>query len=773
MRSVEHGADGANGCVPLAAVASERDSHIGFVLRPESGHVPMVSQAQKMRRERGTYRESGRGCLEGDMCIIRSVNRESVPSTAALISYRYSGAGSEDESHGIIRIGNEQLRYSSHQGVRLSRRAQKYWMSKILPLLQFQPEERGDEGVPRRSTGRMPRRKKIGRGGRAQETASRLGGVESGGRGPLLQLAARGGGEALLFSGFTFIYRVLPMFHCLPELDPTPNKALSSPPGLFCVDPRDLLTALRSPPGSPFDSRGTLLPALCPSSQKQTERALPLVSCVRAPAPTCVATLPISIFARMPTHILPGFVDTKIHSYSLTHLHHRHYRSTLTPPLSFRSLSSVSRFVLLQQLACLPKNIRLHCALSGPTDAPKSFELLQDIKALNYYLGRQSQPPSSSDAFRQPTAAAATNLSAPALAHPKRPAGGVAALALMCMDEEEILAMSAPVPPPKTPRNGSHLPSRASPVPRETPAGEEGGDGGETKNRTLPRHVCSIIHGTIHVALRGHAYRLLRPSRRRRFARTTHTRLPIAARARTHVHERHTRHRARRRASALAAQAMLVREERERDRGRDRVRREGDVGVAGDAYTLVGRERSTRHPWVGILKGAPYEDGWCTSVPITGRARAEERAFELDAVAAAVRSSSPWTISTAARASIPPPTPTARDDAPMPDSPSFDLSLSLVSDTSSSFTSTSETPTPPPSRRRPSPAAAASVWGGASEVEEELVGAVGRGSLLQDVSSGRLRGSSGTHCGRTWTAAYAEDAVALCGVAWKEVERRL
>ncbi|KAJ6547893.1 hypothetical protein DFH09DRAFT_1087365 [Mycena vulgaris] len=111
MRSVEHGTDGANGCVPLAAIASERDSHIGFVLRLESGHVPAL-----FRKPR-----AGRGCLEEDVCIISGKAIVSVLKTGyrylnkiSSCTYRYSGAGSENQSRGIIRIGNKQLRDSSH-----------------------------------------------------------------------------------------------------------------------------------------------------------------------------------------------------------------------------------------------------------------------------------------------------------------------------------------------------------------------------------------------------------------------------------------------------------------------------------------------------------------------------------------------------------------------------------------------------------------------------------------------------------------------------------
>ncbi|KAJ6506441.1 hypothetical protein DFH09DRAFT_1101392 [Mycena vulgaris] len=129
MRSVEHGAGGANGCVPLAAIASdERDSRIGFVLCLESGHGPTL-----FRKPR-----EGRGCLEEDICILsgkvivsvlktgyRYLNKISKSEKRRKYSctYRYSGAGSEDESRGTIRIGNEQLRDSGHQ-VRLGRRAQ-------------------------------------------------------------------------------------------------------------------------------------------------------------------------------------------------------------------------------------------------------------------------------------------------------------------------------------------------------------------------------------------------------------------------------------------------------------------------------------------------------------------------------------------------------------------------------------------------------------------------------------------------------------------------
>ncbi|KAJ6547979.1 hypothetical protein DFH09DRAFT_1087443 [Mycena vulgaris] len=141
MRSVEYGADTANGYVPLAAIASERDSHLGFVLR---GHVPTVSQAQKMRREKGTPQESGvhssiksryhacncsgsHGQVGAVLRKIRSGGGKAIVSVLKTgyrylnkiskseqrskysCTYRDSGAGSEDESRGIIRIGNEQL----------------------------------------------------------------------------------------------------------------------------------------------------------------------------------------------------------------------------------------------------------------------------------------------------------------------------------------------------------------------------------------------------------------------------------------------------------------------------------------------------------------------------------------------------------------------------------------------------------------------------------------------------------------------------------------
>ncbi|KAJ6484268.1 hypothetical protein DFH09DRAFT_1106585 [Mycena vulgaris] len=120
MRSVEHGADGANGCVPLAAIASERDTHIGFILRLESGHVPTASQAQKMRRAKGTYRESGvhssrKSQYHACSCSDRiSLSKQSEKRPKYSGTYRYSGTGSDEKSLGIIRIGNEQLRDSSH-----------------------------------------------------------------------------------------------------------------------------------------------------------------------------------------------------------------------------------------------------------------------------------------------------------------------------------------------------------------------------------------------------------------------------------------------------------------------------------------------------------------------------------------------------------------------------------------------------------------------------------------------------------------------------------
>ncbi|KAJ6468170.1 hypothetical protein DFH09DRAFT_1345265 [Mycena vulgaris] len=94
--------------------------------------------------------------------------------------------------------------------------------------------------------------------------------------------------------------------------------------------------------------------------------------------------------------------------------------------------------------------------------------------------------------------------------------------------------------------------------------------------------------------------------------------------------------------------------------------------------------------------------GECTTVLTTARARGDA-----PAPTSARSSSTPmptpraarrrWTIPTAARLSIPPPTSTVRDDAPA--RLSFDLSLSLISDT---FSSSISTPKPPPS-----PAAAA------------------------------------------------------------------
>ncbi|KAJ6547951.1 hypothetical protein DFH09DRAFT_1087417 [Mycena vulgaris] len=128
MRSVEHGAEGAN-CAPLAAIDSEHDSHIGFVLRQKSGHVPTVSQAQKMRREKGRVMCIAPGnhntmhaavpgktivsvLKTGYRYLTKISKSEKRPKYSC--TYRYSGAGSEDKSRGIIRTGNEQLRDFSH-----------------------------------------------------------------------------------------------------------------------------------------------------------------------------------------------------------------------------------------------------------------------------------------------------------------------------------------------------------------------------------------------------------------------------------------------------------------------------------------------------------------------------------------------------------------------------------------------------------------------------------------------------------------------------------
>ncbi|KAJ6548002.1 hypothetical protein DFH09DRAFT_1087463 [Mycena vulgaris] len=163
MRSVKHGAEGAN-CAPLAAIASEHDSHIGFVLRLESGHVPTASQAQKMRREKGTYRESGRGCLEEDMCMIRSIATLEA-KTSSVIPYASGISSSEilateglDSAGGRMSKINTDRRYAyylvvSHAERRPSRNSisSAIWpdveVPIQLPLLQSQPEERGDDGV--------------------------------------------------------------------------------------------------------------------------------------------------------------------------------------------------------------------------------------------------------------------------------------------------------------------------------------------------------------------------------------------------------------------------------------------------------------------------------------------------------------------------------------------------------------------------------------------------------------------------------------------------
>ncbi|KAJ6548007.1 hypothetical protein DFH09DRAFT_1320681 [Mycena vulgaris] len=216
----------------------------------------------------------------------------------------------------------------------------------------------------------------------------------------------------------------------------------------------------------------------------------------------------------------------------------------------------------------------------------------------------------------------------------------------------------------------------------------------EWRRSPLSRRVPSTIRGV----LRGGACRLRRAASPR--THDAHGHAFGAQRARTH--ERYARRRARRRASALAAQATVPSaEERERDRGRVPVRvqggrveedgfrgrRDGDVGVAGDARPLPA------YPWgVGALlrhpRCAPFGYGRCTGMPFTARARGVRVPARRRRRRRTARRR--WTITTAARASIPPPTPTTRDDTPAPDFPSSSPSPSPSSATPPSSTSTSD-----------------------------------------------------------------------------------
>ncbi|KAJ6547908.1 hypothetical protein DFH09DRAFT_1367083 [Mycena vulgaris] len=294
----------------------------------------------------------------------------------------------------------------------------------------------------------------------------------------------------------------------------------------------------------------------------------------------------------------------------------------------------------------------------------------------------------------------------------------------------------------------SPLPPRTSLAPRETPAGGEGGDRGEDEEELYALRVRS----TVHVAPRGCAHRLRRPSRRGVDSHHTHhTHGDAFASQHTRAH---TRRRARRRASALVAHAMLVREEQERDRGGVRVRAcrrtSGGAGsTGGEKETSAGTARAPPAiHGVGVLNGAPFEDGWCMSMPTTARARGDAPAPK-----SARSSSTPTPRSSSAvdrsysRLRIHPTSHSHRARRRFHARLSFDLSL--VSGTFPS--STSILPPPPPITR-------------------------GRGLGL----GRRVGGGGGIRGGRVWRGriaggrgreAEAEDPVVLCGVAWKEVDR--
>ncbi|KAJ6547983.1 hypothetical protein DFH09DRAFT_1320659 [Mycena vulgaris] len=187
-------------------------------------------------------------------------------------------------------------------------------------------------------------------------------------------------------------------------------------------------------------------------------------------------------------------------------------------------------------------------------------------------------------------------------------------------------------------------------------------------------------------------------------------------------------------------------EQRERDRGWVRVRgttpwarggrvddsgfrrwREGDVGAVGALArcprTLVGLERSgceDRRTHGLDYYCVPADSG---DAPAPRNARSSSTSTP--------RSPSPVD-HTYGRPRIHPTSQSHRARRRFHARLSFDLSLSFIIDTSSSSTSipTSATATPPP-RRRPLSAAAASIWGGASEVEGGLVGAMRCRSVLQ------------------------------------------
>ncbi|KAJ6506445.1 hypothetical protein DFH09DRAFT_1289106 [Mycena vulgaris] len=197
---------------------------------------------------------------------------------------------------------------------------------------------------------------------------------------------------------------------------------------------------------------------------------------------------------------------------------------------------------------------------------------------------------------------------------------------------------------------------RASPAPGETPEGGDGGDGREMKKNCTLSH--RSVSSTIHVSLRGRAYRLRRPSRRRRFVRITHTGTPSYRSTRARAHPKDTQdtkdvehdaalpHSLRRRWCARERSGIeggCGCGVRRRARGGDEWRRAGSAG--GEKETSVQRGmlrplpaypgvgvRSSRHPrhapfWRALCVGM----GGCTSVAIAGRRRARARGVRVRA----------------------------------------------------------------------------------------------------------------------------------------------
>ncbi|KAJ6548013.1 hypothetical protein DFH09DRAFT_1087472 [Mycena vulgaris] len=112
VTSLEH----ANGCAPRAAIASERNTYIGFVLHLKSGHVPTVNQSQEMRREnaarmvetdRSRKAPNSRSESHGRVGFILRIYENSIENghrerdTHSVRKLQYLGC-SRSESHGRV-----------------------------------------------------------------------------------------------------------------------------------------------------------------------------------------------------------------------------------------------------------------------------------------------------------------------------------------------------------------------------------------------------------------------------------------------------------------------------------------------------------------------------------------------------------------------------------------------------------------------------------------------------------------------------------------------